>query len=199
MHVSFEHNLRGFERDLSDLARRQLPFATASALNETARAIADNAGRALEKRLDRPTPFTRRGLAVFRAGKARLWADVFFRDRQAGYLAWAERGGERKPARKAIPVPVGIRLDRHGGMPRNALARARARADTFAPAPGTRLPAGLYQRLKAGRLRMLAAFEPVAHYTPRLRFGVDAEKTARAYFPIALERAFRRAWATARR
>lgn len=199
MEVSFASNLREFERDLSDLARRQLPYATAVALNETAEAIRDNTDRALEKRLDRPTPFTRRGLTVFRAVKARLWADVFFRDIQARYLAWAERGGDRPPKGRAIPVPVNVKLNRHGSMPRNAMARARARADTFTPGPGSRLPAGLYQRKPKGGLTMLAAFEPSAHYEPRVPFGADAEKTARAFFPIALERAFRHAFATARR
>lgn len=199
MDISFASNLAEFERGLSDLARRQMLFATLLALNETAEAIRTNTDRALDKRLDRPTPFTRRGLTVFRAVKARLWADVFFKDIQARYLAWAERGGDRPPKGRAIPVPVNVKLNRFGSVPRGALARARGRPDTFTPGPGSRLPAGLYRRKPKGGLILLAAFEPSAHYEPRFPFGSDAVKTARAYFPITLERAFRRAFETARR
>lgn len=198
MQLSFEDNLRAFERDLSDLARGQLPFATARALNATTEAIAANTTRALDERLDRPTPFTKRGIARRFATKARPWSDVFFRDIQAAYLAWAEDGGERLPKGMAIPIPVGLRRNAYGNMARGALARLRGRSDVFTPGPGSPLPPGIYQRRKSG-LRMLAAFEPRAAYRPRLSFLADAERTARAYFPIAFERALRRALATARR
>lgn len=198
MHVSFAHNLRELERDLSDLARRQLPFATSVALNDTAVAIERDAARDLEQRLDRPTPFTRRGLLVLRSSKARLWADVLFRDAQAAYLVWAERGGERGPKRRAIPVPVNLRRNAYGNMARGAVKRASNRRDVFAPGPGSALAPGLYQRLRGGALSLLVAFEPHARYAPRLAFETNAEKTARALFPIALERALRRAFASAR-
>lgn len=198
MHVSFAHNLRELERDLSDLARRQLPFATSVALNGTAVTIERNSAPDLERRLDRPTPFTRRGLLVLRSSKARPWADVLIRDAQARYLVWAERGGERGPKRRAIPVPVNLRRNACGNMARGAVKRAANRRDVFAPGPASSLAPGLYQRLKGGALSLLVALEPRARYTPHLAFEANAEKTARALFPIALERALRRAFASAR-
>ena len=102
------HNIREVERDLSDFARRQLPFATSLALNETAEAIErKSSAKALETRLDRPTPFTLRGLLVLRSSKARLWADVLFKDAQAAYLRWQETGGERPPRRRRSPSRCG--------------------------------------------------------------------------------------------
>jgi hypothetical protein len=199
MQLSFAHNIREVERDLSDLARRQLPFATSLALNETAQAVEREAAADLERRLDRPTPFTRRGLLVLRSSKARLWADVLFKDLQAAYLRWQEGGGTRNPKGRAIPVPVALPVNAFGNMPRGAVKRAAGRADVFSGRPGGgRLPPGLYQRLKGGGLRMLVAFEPRADYEPRLDFEASAERTARAFFPPAFERALRRAIAWAR-
>ncbi len=199
MHLSFAHNIREVERDLSDFARKQLPFATSLALNETAQAVRRNADAALGKRLDAPTPFTRRGLLILRSSKGKLWADVLLKDLQAAYLRWQEKGGERPPKAKAIPVPVAIGRNAFGNMPRGALKRASASKDVFSGRPGGgRLGPGLYQRWKGGRLRLLVAFEPRATYAPRLHFERDAERTARAYFPIAFERAINRALASAR-
>lgn len=202
MEVSFAANFREVERDPSDFARRQLPFATSRALNDTAEAIRKNTDAALGKRLDKPTPFTRRGLLVLRSSKGRLWADVLFKDIQAAYLRWQEQGGDRPPKGKAIPVPVTIPRNAFGNMARGAVKRAAGRPDVFAGRPGGgRLAAGLWQRLgNGGRgLRLLVAFEPSAHYAPRFDFTRDAERTARAFLPIAFERALVRALATARR
>jgi len=202
MQISFAHNVREVSRGLSDFAQAQVPFATSLALNDTAEAIRKNTDKALDRRLDRPTPFTRRGLMVLRSSKRRLSAAVLFRDIQARYLAWQEKGGDRPPKAKAIPVPVAINRDRFGNMGRGALKRAAGQRDVFSGRPGAgRLAPGLWQRVgKGGRgLRLLVAFETVARYAPRLGFTEDAEKTARAFMPIAWERAMRRAIETARR
>ena len=198
--VSFEHNIREVARDLSDFALRQLPFATSLALNDTALAIQRNTLKALDRNLDRPTPFTRRGLLVLRSSKARLWADVLFKDVQAEYLRWQERGGTRGPKGRAIPVPVTLKRNAFGNMGRGAVKAAAVRPDVFSGRPGGgRLKPGLYKRLPNGGLRLLVAFEAVARYAPRLGFAEEAEKTARAFMPIAWERAMRRAIETARR
>jgi hypothetical protein len=200
--INFTHNIREVSRGLSDFAQAQVPFATSLALNDTAEAIRKNTDKALDRRLDRPTPFTRRGLMVLRSSKRRLSAAVLFRDIQARYLAWVERGGDRPPKAKAIPVPVAIDRDRFGNMRRGAVKRTAGRPDVFAGRPGGgRLAPGLWQRTGKGGtgLRLLVAFEAVARYAPRLGFAEDAAKTARAFMPVAWERAMRRAIETARR
>ena len=197
MEISFAANFREVERDLSDFARKQLPFATSLALNSTAEAVEREARRNLETRLEKPTPFTLRGLLILRSSKARLWADVLMKDAQAAYLKWQETGGDRPPKARAIPVPVHIVRNAFGNMARGAVKRAALGADVFSGRPGRAGP-GLYQRLKGGGLRMLVAFEPVAKYRPRLRFAKDAERTALATMPAAFEHAMRRALASAR-
>jgi hypothetical protein len=114
MDVRFQSNIREVERGLSDFAKRQLPFAVSLALNDTAADVAKNAEKGLAKRLDRPTPFTRRAFAVLRSSRARLAAAVFAKDAQAAYLRFQEEGGERRPKGRAIVVPVNVRLNKFG-------------------------------------------------------------------------------------
>jgi hypothetical protein len=198
MDVSFRHNVREVERGLSDFARNQVPFATSVALNETAADVAKNATRGLARRLDRPTRFTLRAFSIWRSTRRRLAARVFAKDRQASYLAIQEEGGERTPTGRALVVPVAIRKDRHGNIPRRGVKAALARPDTFSGAPG-RGKGGIFQRIKGGGLRLLVSYAARAVYRPRLRFRADAEKTARARFAVQWERALRRAIETARR
>lgn len=199
MHLSFEGNLKAFERGLSDLALRQMPFATSIAINETIAVIQKNAAKALGERVAKPTPFTRRGLAILRSSRRNLEGVVLYKDAQAAYLKWLEDGGTREPKRRAIPVPVGIRLNAYGNMGKGAVRRASVRPDVFSGSPGGgRLPAGIWQRTPKRGLKLLVRLAGAAEYQPGLNFKRDAEITARKYFPIAFDRAFRRAMATAR-
>jgi hypothetical protein len=187
------HNIAEVERGLSDLARRELPFALSLAINETLGDVKKNTERKLPRQVDRPTPFTLRGLGLRRSTKRRLAGAVLFKDVQAAYLRWLARPGTRRPEGGAIVMPVAQKLNRYGNIPRRALARAVARPDTFATGRGdparSHLPGGIYRRLRSGRLRMLAAFEPAATYDERrLRFQEDARKTAEARLPVLLGR-----------
>ena len=67
---------------------KQIPYAASRALNATGQAVADAMPAEMEKALDRPTPFTKRGVRVLRyANKGRLETVVGFMDAQAKYMA----------------------------------------------------------------------------------------------------------------
>lgn len=189
-------NIAELERDLSNAARREIPFATSLAINDTLGEVKDNTEKRLERVVDRPTPFTLRAFALRRSSKRNLRGVLFAKDVQADYLRWLE-GGTRLPKARAIVVPVRQKLNRYGNMPRGAIARALGRADTFSTQPAggrnPRLPGGIYRRMKRGRLRMVAAFEPRATYNRRpFRFQEGARKTAEARMPRHLEKQMRR-------
>lgn len=172
--ISVAHNLDAAERALSDFGRTQLPFATALALNDTAADVSEQVGKAMEAKLDRPTPFTLRGFYKRRASKSRLTAEIGAKDVQAGYLRFAFGGGVRRPDGAAILVPVGARMNRYGNLPRRAVARLVSRGDVFVTSrgdPNTRhLRPGIYRRPKGGRggPQLLIAFEDSADYRQRL-------------------------------
>lgn len=198
MRLSLESNIRKVERDLSDAARKQVPFATSLALNETAKHIQKAETARLSKVLDRPTPFTRRAYAIRRATKRRLEARVFVKPIQAAYLSRLEDGGTRTPAGRAIVTPARIRLNKYGNMPRRAIQRNLARPDTFSGKPKGRSSPGIYQR-KRGKLVKLASYTRAARYRPQLRFKLMAERRARRAFPAKFQRALAQAFATRRR
>ncbi|MBS8228419.1 hypothetical protein [Vannielia litorea] len=205
--INIGDNIAAFERQMSDFARSQLPFATAMALNDTAADVKDAEETELAKALDRPTPFTRRGLFVSRASKRKLTAIVGFKDIQAAYLALQVEGGRRSPKGRAILVPVGQRLNKYGNMPRGAVARMLKRPDVFVASksdPKTKhLRPGIYQRnSRKGRRNaapnLLVAFEDEAQYRPRLRFDHVAERRALARIERNFLRRLEQALATAR-
>lgn len=192
------HNIAELERGLSDVARRQIPFAVSVGLNRTLGDIKKNEDKRLAKVLDKPTPFTLRAFKVTRSTKRRLSGSIEAREIQGAYLKYAEDGGERHPKGRAIVVPVRQRRNKYGNMPKGAVPKMLARPDTFSGAPTGRPGAGgIYQRTKSG-LRLMVSYASSAGYEARLRFLETAKKTAAARLAVNVERAMREAIRTAR-
>lgn len=200
-------NFGPLTRRLDDVAKRQVPFATASALNDMADTAAIANRRALPSIFDRPTPFTRQGIGVERATKTKLRARVFVKDRQAEYLVLEETGGVQKPepsqqggtgAGRALVVPRAVRRNSFGNIPMRGLAALKRRKDTFVgkTPSGT---GGFFRRLKDGALQPLALFISRAVYKPRFGFKARVIKTANAVMVPAFRARLAKALATARR
>lgn len=168
----------------------------AKALTATAKDLQGFEGRRVKRQLDRPTPFTEKGTAITPARKGQLKASVFYKSIQAGYLEKQEEGGTRQPRGRAVVVPVGARLNRYGNMTRGQVRQLLARPDTFSGQVGR--AAGIFQRLKGGRLKLLVAYEPRVSYRPRLGFRPAMAQRSRRRLPVELARAMRQAIATAR-
>lgn len=199
--IDVKADFRAAERVLSDLGRKQLPFAMAMAINETAMVVKEAEAEEIGAVFDRPTRFTQNGLFVARASKSRLTATVGVKRIQAGYLELQVTGGTRRPKGQALVVPVNARLNAYGNLPRRAVAGMKRKKGAFVASrsSGTRLPAGIYQRTgRKGRggLKMLVAFEPRASYRARYRFGPVAEEAALSRFEDAFFEWLRKAIAT---
>lgn len=195
MEISFESNLRAWERSLTDVEKRQLPFATAKALTDTARMdVKPAVERHIEIVFDSPTPFTKKGVAYKPAYKNRPVASVFIKDIQAGYLTIQKTGGVRRPKGRALAIPARQRVNKYGNLPRGTVKRLLARSDTFSGRVNGQ--GGIWQRKKRG-LKLLVAWEDRAVYAPRFRFDEVARKAAEMHFPrrfaYALEAALRTA------
>ena len=108
-------------------AAKQMPFATAKALTDTAKDVRKREQVKMPQEIDRPTRFTLRGLGIQTATKRKLESRVFFKDIQSEYLFWVVEGGL---AGKRIQ-PANIRLNKYGNIPRKSLKRLLARPDVF--------------------------------------------------------------------
>lgn len=200
MKFSINVKKNSFRESLNKKAKKQIPFAAASALNSTAFKIRRDEQRAMDKHLDRPTPFTKRGVRVRKATKRNLIAYVYIAEIQAGYLKYAVHGGRRKPNKRAIPLPVGQRVNKYGNMPKSAIKRLMANDKVFSGRPVGRSP-GIYKRMgtkKKPRLRMMVSYQPRATYQERYPFYDVAERRTRRTFRLEYKRAFTRAMRTAR-
>ncbi len=79
--------------------------------------------------IDRPF-YEKRG-AIQKATKQHWKARVFIEDIQAEYLKWVVEGGTRKPKNKAHVLPVKIRRNKYGNIPRGQIQKLLKRADVF--------------------------------------------------------------------
>jgi hypothetical protein len=132
--LSIHADVKAITSSLRDLARKQIPYATARALNGLAKRAVVAEQTAMKAQLDRPTPFTLRGISFMRATKANLTATMFIKDIQARYLAPEIVGGKQVLGRgRAILVPAAGQalLNVYGNLPRGALARLRGKANIF--------------------------------------------------------------------
>lgn len=184
------------QRILGDFERNQLPFAAARALTAVAKAAQREATEELPKAFDRPTPFTRRAVAVRSATKTSLEAVVFVRPIQAQYLGLAETGGTQEPKKAALVTPVSQRLNQYGNIPNRALSRAKARKNVFVGQ--VRGVGGFWQRTKDG-LVLLARFDASRAVRKNEWFIPSVTRVVERDFGQALREALAEALRTARR
>jgi hypothetical protein len=133
--ISVGHDLARMIDKLDAIGTRQMPFAVAMALNDTALAAKGDVVDALPTTFDRPTDFTLKAIGTSRASKSKLQATVFVKDKQAKYLYHEEVGGTRTGAENAtkpssaLVLPSKIPLNAFGNIPFKALAKLVAEAD----------------------------------------------------------------------
>lgn len=127
-------DVRRFTKQVNRFIEKQVPFATAMAINAVAVKVQAAEKESMQKTFDRPTPFTVNSVAVKKATKATRTATVYIRPVAAKYLEpYAEGGPQVLPGTsRAVlnPKDEGL-LNKYGGIPRNAIARLRGRSDVF--------------------------------------------------------------------
>ena len=103
---------------------KQVAFAASKALNATGKAVADAMPAELDRVLDKPTPFTRRGVRVLNfANKAKLETTVGFMKAQAEYMRWQVEGGSRQPGAAGLRLPSAIKVNEFGNIPKGIIGQ----------------------------------------------------------------------------
>lgn len=130
-----------FGRQLSELERSQLPFATMQAINQTAFDVRQRWAEIMPRVFDRPTPLTLKAVLYRKASRQNLAADIFIRDEAskgtppAKYLQAQVSGGSRRqkgiekrlsaagilPQGQFVVPGLGVKLDAFGNVPRSQL------------------------------------------------------------------------------
>ena len=91
MQISVKSDVDKALKSMRGLQRKQVPFAAALGLTMTAKKVAKVEQRMMVRKLDRPTPFTIKGVRWERADKkdfatGRLHSRVYLMPTQAEYL-----------------------------------------------------------------------------------------------------------------
>lgn len=203
-HIRFD--LSKFERSLTDIERKQLPYAIMLTLNEAAKGGRLEVQREMDRVFDRPTPYAKRGVVYDRATRQNLQAAVVVTgDRTKGglpataFLGPQIEGGTRTHKaferqlidrnlmkRNEVAVPAKrAPLDRYGNMTQGFLNRVMADLQIdYRGAGATRVRSD--QSIKRNKnyknARFFAAKRP-GHLFP----GVwQRDPTTQAIFPVIL-------------
>lgn len=190
------HELFKLADSLDAMGKKQVPFAAARSLTEVAFRAKNDVVALESAKFDRPTPFTLRGPGFTSATKSNLRSKVFIKDIQAQYLALQETGGTRSPAKTALVVPAGVRLNQYGNLPKGALARLKGQKNIFIGNVGG--IGGVWQRLPGDALKLLIRFAPEAKYKPVFTYHSTVAARVTRDLPIVLRLAIVQAVKTAK-
>lgn len=178
--ISVKHDLDALARRLQAKAR-QIPFATAKALSDTARQAAAEVQAAMPRYIDKPTPFTVKSIRWKRATKQTLRSEVFIAPIAAAYLQPLIAGGVERPIKGQALVLAGAdTLNQYGNVPRRRIKQLLRKLNTFS---GTvRGIGGIWQRIGQGRVKLL------------LRYEAEQKKRSTFPFPRLVKDSVRRNW-----
>ena len=172
--LSVHSNTKQLTAHLNRIQRKQIPFATAKALTQTAKDVRESLKKALPRYLHRPTKGIINSVRSDMATKYNVTARVGFaglgfdktlwRERPAKIMRYHIKGGTRYPNKRAIAVPVKQTTNQYGNLKRNAVKNLLANTTKyFSGTPKGMSNAGIYERQKK-KLKMLVAWEPKATY-----------------------------------
>lgn len=209
--IKIKVDTKRVKRFLSNVQRKQIPFATARAITQTLQIARKDVLRQLDKDIRRPVPFTRRGFRVDGANKVNLTGRLFILPKQARYLHWQISGGVRRPKgmalamRPAKPMPGDLRLNKYGNLPPSQHARAQlskgAISATINGVAGIWMPPKKTKTgkvRKGSRMKLVLAYERQATYRKRFRFIERGTNSIRVNWPRTFNRSFKQALRSAR-
>ena len=195
MQINVKSNIKEITKFTTNVQKKQIPFATSVAINNTLFDLKKEMAKQMDKKLDRPTPFTKRGFFINKAKKNLLVGVLLMKDIVANYMQYQIEGGTRTTG-KRIPVPYkpNARLNKFGNIIGKKTGLIKKNTQFIGNLGGTE---GVYERTKQG-VKLIIGFERSVNYRPRFPFYTIAEKFSNAVFDKKFAKAFDRALRSAR-
>ncbi len=207
MEVVIKNNIDQVIKGLNKIQRKQVPFATSVAINDTAFGLQKEIKRQMPIKLDKPTPWTVSGVLVRKSKKTDLEAFVYMAgarglpkestDRNK-YISYQVNGGTRLPKKRKIPIPGrNLKVNKYGNMPKNKIRSLVKQKDVFVG--NVKGIDGIWQRKKdKSGVKLMVLFENTADYRPRLPFNRIGQGYTTSKFTRNFEKSLARALASAR-
>lgn len=171
--------MKGLQDVLKNLERTrvdQIPFATAKALNDTAKMVRERTVETMRSVFDRPTPFTLNSFQIRPATKTNLTARVEFKHERLSYMRTQVEGGTRRPKRS------------ESALQKKGIMRA---GQYWVPGQGARL--NQYGNISGGQivqlLSVLQAAEMSSGYSANMTTrSAKTNRKPRDYFAVTKKR-----------
>ena len=220
--LSIDQDLKGFDRFLKN-NRKQLPFATSLALNDTGFDVRGSLNKATLGVFDKPTRFTQKAFLTTKSKKTNLVVHVFAKDKEGGdaarYIRFGVQGGARPPKGfekffEGLPNDGSLGMDIYfmptrqmkrdsfGNITRANLKKISASVSagtSFIGTPkGGNRPAGIYERKKSTLIAKFITTTSKPKYTGRFNIEAIAGKVVQRRFEQHFNKAMTRAIATAK-
>lgn len=198
MQIKIKDNIKEFSKGLNKFQKKQMPFATAQAINNTLFGLKKEMGKQTVKKLDRPVPFTQRGFSINKAKKTNQVGVLYIRPEVAEYLKYQIDGGVRSQATK-IPVPIlkNKRLNKYGNIAGKRSGLVKGSKEFIGTIKGV---TGVWKQQRKGQAPiLLIKFHDSVRYDKKpFDFYKIGNNYARNTFDRQLDKALRKALRTAR-
>ena len=169
--IQIKSNEKELKKKMGLFRRKRLPEATAHAINEIGAKVVNAERAQIQKRLDRPTPFTIKAVDMpekFRAKPKDLAALVLIKPIAQKYLKYVFQGGIERPEKSKIFAPVssagGERINKYGNLIGLRGRKLDGRKDLFLNKDA------LWKREGDGGLKLLAVAKNFIKHTKILDF-----------------------------
>lgn len=195
--INVETDIREAQRMLKRVGERNIPLAIAQSLTGTAVHLRKVQMRMLPKHIDRPTPFTKKGILYQRAEwkdfkRGTMFARVYVNSPQDSYLKYQVYGGTRSPPNRSNIVPgKEARVNKFGNLSRKFVRTELAKPNTYVGKING--VSGIWQRYKSGRQKLLVLFTGATQYQSRYPFFRISDRIVARELPKQLNKAVRRA------
>lgn len=205
---SVKGSMKPLIKGLSRLERKQIPFATAMAINSTLFDIRKAEMAQTHKKLDRPTNATVKGFRVKKATKQTQSGEVFIPDHIWAYMKYQVEGGVRVK-RTGVPYQKNAKLNKFGNIPARKKGLIKNKHQFVATINGI---TGVWQRghvskkgkfssagkSRATNVKLMVAYESNTNYSKRFPFYKIADGVAKSKFGKNFKREMARAMRSAR-
>lgn len=179
MRVDIKSNIKEVTKWTTSVQKKQIPFATANAINHTLFQTRKVMMKQTEQKLSNPTSFTVKSFLVAKAKKTTLSGMLFIREQAEKYLKFQIEGGTRSRGKKfAIPTS-NAKLNKHGNIIGKRTGLVKKKSQFLQTINGI---TGVWERQRDNKLKLIIALKNSANYKPKLPFYTIAEKYAASKF-----------------
>ena len=194
MQVNIKDNIKEVTKWTTNVQKKQIPFATANAINHTLFGLRKEMKKQTVKKLDNPTPFTQNAFLVDKAKKTHLRGMLFIKEAAEKYLKFQIDGGVRATGKKfAIPTS-NAKLNKYGNIIGKRSGLVKKQNQFLQTINGI---TGVWERSKDNRLKLIIALRNSVQYKAKFPFyaigkGFAANKFSKN-FKSAMDKALKSA------